>query len=261
MRPIDALSPERAQGLKGVFFDLDDTVLDGGALTEAAYGALFRLRDAGLRAVAVTGRPAGWGDLIARMWPIDGAISENGAVASIVEDGRVRRLDAAGPARPAKTERLVSLVQHVRTQIPTLVPADDGRDRLSDFSFDIAEFNQASPEDIRRAVQLGLEAGARVIRSSIHLHFTFDADDKASGAIRFAVNRLGEDPTSARFRFAFIGDSENDSPAFAGFATTIGVANLRRGSTVEPRYITRAGYGAGFAEAISAILARRTASA
>ena len=44
------------------------------------YDALWDLSDAGLRLVAVTGRPSGWGEVIARQWPIDGAVTENGAV-------------------------------------------------------------------------------------------------------------------------------------------------------------------------------------
>ena len=44
-----------------------------------AYGALEALKKAGLRVIPVTGRPAGWCDHIARFWPIDAVVGENGA--------------------------------------------------------------------------------------------------------------------------------------------------------------------------------------
>jgi len=60
LRQVGELSPAEARSLSGLIFDLDDTLLDHGALTEAAYSALFRMREAGLRLIACTGRPAGW---------------------------------------------------------------------------------------------------------------------------------------------------------------------------------------------------------
>ena len=50
-----------------------------GSCRAVAYAALERLRAAGLLVVPVTGRPAGWCDHIARMWPVDAVVGENGA--------------------------------------------------------------------------------------------------------------------------------------------------------------------------------------
>jgi FMN phosphatase YigB (HAD superfamily) len=69
MRPLSALPPEDARRLRGVLFDLDDTLLSHGVLELAAYEALWRLYDAGLALVAVTGRPVGWADVLVRQWP------------------------------------------------------------------------------------------------------------------------------------------------------------------------------------------------
>ncbi|NDC62108.1 MAG: HAD family hydrolase, partial [Betaproteobacteria bacterium] len=55
------------------------TLTTQGRLLPAAYQALADLRQVGLRVIPVTGRPAGWCDLIARTWPVDGVIGENGA--------------------------------------------------------------------------------------------------------------------------------------------------------------------------------------
>jgi hydroxymethylpyrimidine pyrophosphatase-like HAD family hydrolase len=61
MRPLTSLDAARARALEGLLFDLDDTVLSHGLLTREAFGAIYDLHDAGLRLVAVTGRPSGWG--------------------------------------------------------------------------------------------------------------------------------------------------------------------------------------------------------
>ncbi len=250
MKPISALTTAEAGGLSGLLFDLDDTLLDDGQLSEAAYSALFRLREAGLLLVAVTGRPAAWGERVARQWPVDGVVTENGPIAWYREEGRIRAFDAATPAeRATRRARLVKLVQSVRSAMPELQPADDVAGRISDFTFDIGEHERAPEELIERAAALGRAAGATTFRSSVHRHFGFDRDDKASGVLRFLQRQLGCDPTAARRRFAFIGDSENVAPCFAAFRTTIGVANLRGRPSLTPRFITRGARGAGFAEA------------
>src|SRR5215207_8211871 len=67
------------RAMRGVLADIDDTITTHGHLTAEAYAALARLRAAGKRVVPITGRPAGWCDHIARMWPVDAVVGENGA--------------------------------------------------------------------------------------------------------------------------------------------------------------------------------------
>jgi hypothetical protein len=59
--------------------DIDDTLTVNGRLPAAVFVAMERLKDAGIRSIPITGRPAGWCDHIARMWPVDGLVGENGA--------------------------------------------------------------------------------------------------------------------------------------------------------------------------------------
>ena len=66
MKPASQFPATAARGLAGVLFDLDDTVLDRGRLSVGALTALYRLAEAGLILVGVTGRPAGWGQVLAR---------------------------------------------------------------------------------------------------------------------------------------------------------------------------------------------------
>jgi hydroxymethylpyrimidine pyrophosphatase-like HAD family hydrolase len=117
------------------------------------------------------------------------------------------------------------------------------------------------PDDRVLAIVREIEdAGARYLRSSVHLHATLDADDKASGAVRFCVRELGEDAGAAVVRFAFIGDSWNDASCFAAFRTTFGVANVRASVprlSVPPRFVAAAAMGEGFAEIAAEILRKR----
>jgi hydroxymethylpyrimidine pyrophosphatase-like HAD family hydrolase len=76
MRPLGEFPVAARRAIRFVLLDIDDTLTTGGRLTAAAYGALEDLSRRGLRVIPVTGRPAGWCDLIARFWPVDAVIGE-----------------------------------------------------------------------------------------------------------------------------------------------------------------------------------------
>lgn len=258
MKPASQFPHADSRALLGVLFDLDDTVLDGGRLTLAALSALYRLHDAGLILVGVTGRPAAWGQVLVRQWPVSGMVTENGIIALVKRDNAVVVLDRASQdERQARRQRLWALVKEVREQFPDLVPSDDVSGRLADYSFDIAEAHRVPAEIVAAATELARGRGARVVQSSIQLHVSYDVDDKASGVVRFLREQHGIDPTLARFRFAFVGDSENDGSCFSAFQHSFGVANLRGRSSLLPRYLATKPMGAGFAEITDAILAGR----
>ncbi len=247
-----------ARALRGVLFDLDDTLLDHGKLTEAAYSALFRLRESGLELYAVTGRPLTWVRLVARLFPVDGGVGENGGVL-VGPGGRV--VDALGPAeRARRTERLGALVGEVRAKFRELEPADDATERLSDFTFDIGEHQRVPAERVAEVTAFAKARGATVHVSSVHLHVGFDAVDKASGVVRLLRALRGVDPSAALTRYAFVGDSENDAACFGAFSVTVGVANLRGRPTLAPRYLTQAPRGRGVAE-LARVLGALRASA
>jgi HAD superfamily hydrolase (TIGR01484 family) len=285
LRPLSDLPVEAAQRLSGVIFDLDDTLLDHGELTEIAYSALFRLRDAGLRLVACTGRPAGWAEVVARQWPIDAAIGENGAVAygrgegGVVEggvvEGDMEREAAAGfgearkgngglankAARLSRRERLFELANELLECFPLAALADDNNLRLTDVTIDIGEHRRVPSSDTLQMRAIARERGVRTLQSSVHLHLSLQALDKASGTVRVLRERFGEDPTRARSRYAFVGDSGNDAASFAAFSATFGVANVRAHLgrlPVPPRYVASAPMGRGFAEIAARLEALRT---
>ena len=79
MRSLANFTPESLASIRGVLFDIDDTLTTDGHLTAAGYAAVDALKTAGFIVVPITGRPAGWCDHIARMWPVDAVVGENGA--------------------------------------------------------------------------------------------------------------------------------------------------------------------------------------
>ena len=261
MRPLAELPADEARGLTGLLFDLDDTVLDHGALTQPAYDALWRLSRAGLRLVAVTGRPSGWGEVIARQWPLDGVVTENGAVALAREGHAVRRDDEADEAtRRSRRIRLAQVVATMQETFPEARLSDDTHARLTDVALDIGE-SQRVPADVVAQMEAKARAlGVRTFLSTVHLHLTLERHDKASGTLAWLGARFGDDPTAARFRWAFAGDSGNDAACFSAFATTFGVANVRASLAqlpVPPRWVATAERGAGFAEIAARLLAAR----
>jgi hydroxymethylpyrimidine pyrophosphatase-like HAD family hydrolase len=258
VQPVSAILPAEAQALLGVLFDLDDTVLDGGRLTVGALEALYRLHDAGLILVGVTGRPGSWGQVLTRQWPVSGMVTENGIIAISKTGNRISVLDrATSGERRERGLRLSALVAELHANFPELEPSDDVAGRFADYSFDIAE-SRIVPHDIVKAAALfAKERGARVVQSSIQLHVSYDVDDKASGVTRFLSKVHGIDATAAKFRFAFVGDSENDAPCFAAFQHSFGVSNLRGRPSILPRYRASQPSGAGFSEIAAALLDAR----
>ena len=79
LQPLAVMPLAARRNIRGVLADIDDTITTHGQLTPEAYAALARLRAAGKLVIPITGRPAGWCDHIARMWPVDAVVGENGA--------------------------------------------------------------------------------------------------------------------------------------------------------------------------------------
>src|SRR5689334_9171831 len=111
MKPVSQLPRE---GVRGLLFDIDETLTTEGRLTAEAYAAMERLKRAGRIVVPVTGRAAGWCDHIARMWPVDAVIGENGAFYFWFGEGKLqRRFFDAPAARAGKQRRLDTSAQAI----------------------------------------------------------------------------------------------------------------------------------------------------
>ena len=260
MRPVADLAARSAE-LRGVFSDIDDTLTHDGAVVPEAYAALVRARAAGLRLVLVTGRPAGWAEVLASVWPVDAAIAENGGIAYLKRGRHLERIYFA-PGDPTEdARRLAALCDAVLGEFPFAKKSDDSGLRITDAAFDVGETQHLTGDQIDAITARSRALGARTLVSSVHAHAAFHTADKALMSARVAHLLWGETPEQTAEHYAFVGDSPNDQAAFAFFHASIGVANVARYAAVldpPPRYVTAAANGAGFAEAIDVILADRS---
>jgi hypothetical protein len=264
MKPLVDLPAASCRALRAVLTDIDDTLTENGRLPAAAYAALERLAQAGIAVIPVTGRPAGWCDLIARQWPVAGVVGENGALAFRYDDAarRMTRRYAvpAGDFRAARA-RLDALGAEILARVPGAAIAADQFGRLADLAIDFAEDVPRLGEDaVAAIVRLAEAAGATAKVSSIHVNIWFGGWDKLTMARRVLGEWLGLDDAAQRAHCLFVGDSPNDAPMFGHFPLSVGVANVADFAgrlAFAPAYVTRAPGGAGFAELAAAILAAR----
>jgi HAD superfamily hydrolase (TIGR01484 family) len=252
MRPLADMA--RAN-LRGVLTDIDDTLTTDGRLTAEAYAALQRLHDAGLLVIPITGRPAGWCDHIARMWPVAGVVGENGAL-WMRHDHAHRRLERRfvvdEATMAANRARLAAIGERILREVPGCALASDQAYRVADLAIDFCEDVAPLPRAaVDRIVALMEGEGMTAKVSSIHVNGWFGRYDKLSMTRTFLRDALAIDLDAGKDAFVFAGDSPNDAPMFAFFPRSVGVANVRAQIdriATPPAFVTDAAGGAGFAE-------------
>jgi HAD superfamily hydrolase (TIGR01484 family) len=261
MKPLAELD---ARGVTAVLADIDDTLTTDGKLTAGAYEALERLQKAGLRVVPVTGRPAGWCDHIARMWPVDAVVGENGAF-WMWHDDKAQKLHTRFVQSDAERAEGKRRLETVRAQVLADVPgagiASDQPYRAADLAIDFCEDVAPLPhDDVLRIVRIFERHGAHAKVSSIHVNGWFGDYDKLTTSRQMMRELFGIDIEARRDRYVFSGDSPNDAPMFGFFPNAVGVANVRDFAADMdhlPRWITTARSGAGFVELAQALIAAR----
>ena len=255
--------PDRAR-VEFVLTDIDDTLTLHGRLPAVAYAAMERLAAAGCKVIPITGRPAGWCDHIARMWPVDGVVGENGALwfRHDPEQRRlVRRFLVDDATRRANRARLEALAAKILAEVPGCALASDQLYREADLAIDFCEDVAPLPDaEVARIVGLFEAAGCTAKVSSIHVNGWFGQYDKLTMTRLLMREVFGVELDTALDRFVFVGDSPNDQPMFAHFSNSVGVANLARflGSlATPPRWLTDEAGGHGFAQVAELLLATR----
>jgi HAD superfamily hydrolase (TIGR01484 family) len=272
MKPIAEMSVREAAGLRYILMDIDDTLTRGGKLLASAYSSLWNLREAGLKVIPVTGRPAGWCDLIAREWPVDGVVGENGALAFWEEapagggeGGSLRLPSLMAEYHPNALRNdhpvLTKVKERALTEFPQLRVARDQFARLYDLALDFAEEEPILPLIAAQRVRdIALEEGAQAKVSSIHVNIWMGNYDKLSMVERFLSRRFGWQSGPGDRELIFAGDSPNDEPMFARFPLACGVANVGKYEKIMkrfPAFVASLDCGDGFAEIAETILAKR----
>jgi len=277
MSPLAQWPPAARARIAGVLTDIDDTLTTDGAITADALDALAQLKAAGLHVIPITGRPVGWSEPFARVWPVDAIVAENGAVALIPDDlnkNGLQRLphkreqlskiyQQAAATRAANFSRMQCVLAQIEAAVPGARRAQDSAGRECDIAVDHSEFTQLPQTAIDQCVALMRAAGMNATVSSIHVNGWYGAHDKWQGAQWIVRELLGRDLAAEIDQWVYVGDSTNDQRMFEHFPHSVGVANIARfvpQLTHLPRYVTPSERGAGFAELARCLLAARAGS-
>lgn len=267
MSMLSQFSLESRASIRGLFFDIDDTLTTQGQLTAVAYAAVEQLKHAGFIVAAITGRPAGWCDHIARMWPVDGVVGENGAFYFRYDAANkklVQRFLSPESERTTTKKQLTAIAEKILREVPGTALASDQAYREADIAIDFCEDVAPLPRaEILRIKQIMEAAGLTAKISSIHVNGWFGDYDKLSTTKLFMQEVFDINLDQHKNEFVFIGDSPNDAPMFSYFPHSVGVANVHDLSESllpqRPAYVTAARSGDGFIELADALLSARAA--
>jgi HAD superfamily hydrolase (TIGR01484 family) len=261
MQALEKLSTEKKRRIKCLFADIDDTITTQGRLSAQAYSAMERWQNAGNLMIPITGRPAGWCDHIARMWPVDAVVGENGAFYFYYDSqkGRLQqRFLYDADIRQENRFKMHAIREQVLAQVPGTGIASDQDYREADLAIDFCEdVNPLDDSAVDQIVEIMESGGMTAKISSIHVNGWFGDYDKLSMTKLLLEERFNVDLDLDKDRYAFVGDSPNDSPMFGYFPVSVGVRNIVDFiDRIEhkPAYITRRRAGAGFAELVDNLL-------
>jgi HAD superfamily hydrolase (TIGR01484 family) len=263
MKSFKNFPVETRQKIRFVLADIDDTLTFRGRLPAVAFAAMERLQKSGIVLIPITGRPAGWCDHIARMWPVNAIVGENGAFYFRYDDRLKkmrRRYWKSEIERKKDRGKLEKIKLEILEKVAGCRVSADQAYREADLAIDFCE--DVPPLDtakIDQIVDIFTRAGARAKISSIHVNGWFGKYDKQTMTARLFEEVWDADLKKDKNRVIFIGDSPNDVPMFKFFPNSVGVANiLPFAERVDPQpvWVTQKEGGYGFAEMVDILLTR-----
>lgn len=249
--------------LQFLMTDIDDTLTDEGLLGSEAYEAMWKLHQQGVKVVPVTGRPAGWCEMIARAWPVAGVVGENGGFYFRYHNKRMNRHFVFDPTTQATNRKKLEQIQtEVLKKVPGSALASDQFCRLMDLAIDFCEDVPRLPDsEVDKIVNIFKAHGAQAKVSSIHVNGWFGNYNKVTTSEIFLEQEFGISKEVSREVVGFSGDSPNDEPMFENFPHSFAVANLKQFVArlqFKPSYISQQRGGLGFVEIAEQILKAKT---
>ncbi len=257
MQPLENIKSNKIEFL---FTDIDGTLTTKGQIPSNSYEALWKLHKSGIKVIPVTGRPAGWCEMIARTWPVLAVIGENGAFWFQYKDQKMNRyFEVSESERMKNSERLKKIEEKVLTEVKGSALASDQFTRIADLAIDFCEdVDRLEPASVQKIKKIFESQGAQAKISSIHVNGWFGNYDKATTCLKFAQKVLGLTVPKFLECSSFVGDSPNDEPLFKLFPLSFGVSNLSEFQNQMhnlPAYISASAEGDGFTEIANKILA------
>lgn len=261
MQELENLTHQEAAAVQFLLTDVDDTITTEGKLRPVALEALYRLKDAGIRTICVTGGSAGWGDTYLRQWPVEAVLSESGAVCLHREGGAIKKYVHPSIVQEGYAQRADILIKRVLSEVPGSKLSSDQFARMYDIAFDHgSEPPYLDKERIEQVVHLCKSMGAGTAVSSIHINAWFGRFDKYKGSRSFFQDVLGLDESALLSHSCYCGDAPNDQVMFSRFPLSFGVGNIRlheKSMQFLPRYAAASIGGAGFSQIVDTLLEKR----
>ena len=263
MDNISTMSKQQLNEVKIILTDIDDTLTTEGRLKSNAYSALENLSNSGFIVIPVTGRCAGWCDHIARMWPVNGVVGENGAFFFSYNHQSKKMQQTYCQTPKERKENHLALHEIKKTILKNVsgsALASDQDYRHTDLAIDFAEdVATLSSNKIKEIVTIAENAGAIAKVSSIHVNCWIGSHNKLSTSLTTLEQVFGVSNSNIQNEVLFIGDSPNDSMMFDYFNKSVGVANVMdfiKELDKPPKYITLNHSGEGFVELADSLLRR-----
>jgi len=261
MKNLSTMSSTQLDNIKFILTDIDDTLTTEGRLKSDAYNAMERLSLSGYKVIPVTGRCAGWCDHIARMWPVDGVVGENGAF-FYQYDHMNKKMHNVYSQTEVERQSNFKLLHEIKDTVLSCVSgtavASDQDYRVTDLAIDFAEdVPKLSIDKINEIVDIAENNGATAKVSSIHVNCWIGEHNKLTTSLKILKESFGLNDEEMQSKTLFVGDSPNDSMMFGFFNNSIGVANvvdMMHKIDSPPKYITSKYSGEGFVERADLIL-------
>jgi HAD superfamily hydrolase (TIGR01484 family) len=259
MDGMKALEQFQSKEIQVVLTDIDGTLTDNGRLPSESYSRMWQLSRAGFKVIPVTGRPAGWCELIARLWPVHGVVGENGAFYFTLQNGKMLRRFVRSPKhRKRDREQLRKVRVEALEQVPGCAVSSDQFSRLFDLAIDFSEdVKPLSADKILKIVKIFESHGAHAKVSNIHVNGWFGDYDKVTTCQKYLAREFRMSPLQMQRHCIFVGDSPNDEPMFQYFENSFAVANIKdfiHQLKAQPRFVAQKAESHGFCEIADRLL-------
>lgn len=256
MKPVKDFNKK----IKILFTDIDDTLTLDGKLIPESYSSLWELQKNNIQVIPITGRPAGWCEMIARFWPVEGVIGENGAFYFRYKNNRMNRVYYKPPeSLQEDLKKLEQIKIQVLNDVPGCAVSTDQFCRMYDLAIDFCEdVKPLNSDAVKKIVHIFNSHGATAKVSSIHVNGWFGDFNKLKMALHYLkTEHQMTDPQTIQNICAFAGDSPNDEPMFEFFENSFAVANIKEFISdlkTLPHYVSNQKGGLGFKEISDSLL-------
>ncbi len=264
IKPVSEIPDQLCADLEFIFTDIDDTITHDGMMPHETLKAMYDLQEAGIAVVLVTGRPAGWCDYFARMWPVSAIVGENGAF-YFSYNRQTKKMKrsflVSEQERKENRAKLDILKEKILAEVPECKISADQPFRIADLAIDISEDVEPLNEKLIKKISRIIEDHEAVHKiSSIHINCWYGTYDKLSCFNEFLEDFTGKSIAEYSDKIIYVGDSPNDEPMFRGLKNTVAVANIQKYVEMlksPPAFITTKKSAAGFLELVDIILSKR----